>query len=267
MYSQITRDELHRYFFRQLALDRWITLPNGVHCWIDGGEITRGPRALQGKHLQDLDGTNGISILRDTAPKTDEYQKLLASNHGDHYRTTREFFRKNLQGKAVMTVIDGEECPVFFTGRTWREIKGGLKRNPVKGELIAHLPDIVATGECTREPLYHARNDNTKEVFSFRKIIKTKNGLKTSIVDVLDREYSAPNPTAYSLVHEGSPDYTYRSAKQTKKPTTAKDVGFFGLKRVSGISPSLSIALASDVECLGNILSKEYEVVNIRIKD
>mgnify|MGYP001660700635 FL=1 len=87
---------------------------------------------------------------------------MLEANKGDHYLTAKEFFKKTLQGKAVVASINGEKSAVFFTGGTWREIKGGLKSDPIKGELIAHIPDIITTGKCTIEPLYHDRNDSTK---------------------------------------------------------------------------------------------------------
>lgn len=31
--------------------ERWITLPNGVHCRIEDGTIVDGPKVLQGKGL------------------------------------------------------------------------------------------------------------------------------------------------------------------------------------------------------------------------
>lgn len=234
--------------------ERWITLPNGVHCRIENGKIVDGPQSLNGKDIHDLDGTNQVAILKDTGPKTSEYKKMLEANKGDHYLTAKEFFKKTLQGKAVVASINGEKSAVFFTGGTWREIKGGLKSDPIKGELIAHIPDIITTGKCTIEPLYHDRNDSTKEVFTFKKSVETSEGPKLVIVDVLDRNRSAPNPAAYSVTREGSSKFEYRDKKK--------------LPANPGESPAGGVSkLASDSERLNNTIPKEYEVVNIRFSD
>lgn len=234
--------------------ERWITLPNGVHCRIENGKIVDGPQSLNGKDIHDLDGTNQVAILKDTGPKTSEYKKMLEANKGDHYLTAKEFFKKTLQGKAVVAAINGEKSAVFFTGGTWREIKGGLKNDSIKGELIAHIPDIITTGKCTIEPLYHDRNDSTKEVFTFKKSVETSEGPKLVIVDVLDRNRSAPNPAAYSVTREGSSKFEYRDKKK--------------LPANPGESPAGGVSkLASDSERLNNTIPKEYEVVNIRFAD
>lgn len=95
--------------------ERWITLPNGVHCRIEDGTIFDGPKVLQGKGLHDLDGTNDVHILKDTSPKTSEYQKMLAANSGDHYRTAREFFKQSFRVKRSLRRLT--ERGVLFSSR------------------------------------------------------------------------------------------------------------------------------------------------------
>lgn len=152
-----------------------------------------------------------------------------------------------------------------------------MKNDPIKSELLVHIPDIIATGKCTAEPLYHARNDNTKEVFTFRKSIETNEGLRLAMVDVLDRNRSAPNPAAYSVTREGSSKFEYRDKKKlpanpgespaggVSKP--AEDAGFSQSALNRRISTGSQTLLASDSERLNNTIPKEYEVVNIRFAD
>lgn len=240
--------------------EHWITLPNGVHCRIEDGRIVDGPKALQGKSLQELDGSNDVNILKNTAPKTSEYRKMLEANGGDHYRTAREFFKQTLQGKAVIATIDGEKCPVFFTGGSLGKIQFGMKQDPIKAEVVCHLADIVATGNQIPNEMHKERFDGTLEYFTFEKTVKMSQGDFSVLVDVADRGKNTPSPIAYSVSREGTKNYIRR--KEKEKP--AQDAGFSQSALNRRISTGSQTLLASDSERLNNTIPKEYEVVNIR---
>lgn len=243
--------------------EHWITLPNGVHCRIEDGRIVDGPKALQGKSLQELDGSNDVNILKNTAPKTSEYRKMLEANGGDHYRTAREFFKQTLQGKAVIATIDGEKCPVFFTGGSLGKIQFGMKQDPIKAEVVCHLADIVATGNQIPNEMHKERSDGTLEYFTFEKTVKMSQGDFSVLVDVADRGKNTPSPIAYSVSREGTKNYIRR--KEKEKP--AQDAGFSQSALNRRISTGSQTLLASDSERLNNTIPKEDVGVNILFSD
>ena len=204
-----------------------------------------------------------MQFLKDTAPNPDEYQKELSANNGDYYKTSKEFFKQHLQGKAVIGDVDGEKCPVFFTGGTWREVKMGLKNDPIKCAAFPFLADIVSSVPGVKESLYHERKDGTKEVVTFTKPIKTSAGIKDVFVDALVRERATPDPSVYSFSVEGSHEFFYRKNKKAEPPADpGKSPGGGGSKPAE----DADFSLASDAERLSQKIAKEYEVVNIRIK-
>lgn len=238
----------------------WITLPNGVHCLLDkDGNVEKGPKNLVGKNVEELSEKDGVSILHDLSPDTEGYKKLVSDFDGDHFKASHEYFKTKLQGKSVKREIEGRMCLIHITGGSWREIKKRMASDPLKSEMVMYIPEVLTEGKVNKDVSYKERKDDVRVVYSFRNVVKTSQGEKEMIVDVLDRVGVAPNPNTYNLTREGTKNYEDRIENERNKKPQTNDAGVSHLANDSGLSP-----MPPDDK---SIISTDFEVVNIRYKD
>lgn len=231
--------------------ERWITLANGNRCRLDeNGVVTAGPKIFQGKHISQCGGP-----LTDTTPDTEAYARAVAANGGDHYAGARQFFQEKLQGHSVKCRTADGEREAQFTGGTWQEIKRGMKCDPLKAELVPHMPDIIATGAYRKNEVHKERNDGASAFHEYRKTVQTSKGPHEAVVDVVQRSNKTPEYSVYNLTREGSRGYETRKKAEDSKT---------GLSPVS-LGPSL--IMRRKPGCSDENISPQFEVVNLRIED
>lgn len=231
--------------------ERWITLANGNRCRLDeNGVVTAGPKIFQGKHISECGGQ-----LTDTTPDTEGYARAVAANGGDHYAGARQFFQEKLQGHSVKCRTADGEREAQFTGGTWQEIKRDMKGDPVKAELVPHMPDIIATGAYKKNDVHKERNDGASAFHEYRKTVQTSQGPREVVVDVVQRSNQTPEYSVYNLTREGSRGYETRKKAEDSKT---------GLSPLS-LGPSL--IMRGKPGCYDSSISPQFEVVNLRIEE
>lgn len=234
--------------------ERWITLANGNRCRLDeNGVVTAGPKMFQGRHISQCGGP-----LADTSPDTEGYARAVAAHGGDHYAGARQFFQEKLQGRSVTCRTADGEKEAQFTGGTWQKIKNGMQNDPVKAELVPHMPDIIATGQYRKNALHKERDDGAVAFHEYRKTVQTTEGPREAIVDVVQRSKRTPESSVYNLTREGTPNYERR--EQHKKAEDSK----------TGLSPVPSgrnLIMRKKPGCCDTTISPALEVVNLRLAE
>ncbi|KDB52039.1 hypothetical protein X805_24090 [Sphaerotilus natans subsp. natans DSM 6575] len=110
----------------------------------------------------------------------------------------REFFRANLQGRSIPTVIG----PVEITGASWREMKRGMTSDPIKLAVSRHVEEILTGGRYDgKEGLNKARKDDFVAFHFFEKEVDIGDLLVTAGVTVAERK-GGGLMLAYGLGHE-----------------------------------------------------------------
>lgn len=245
---------------RLFALDadepEWITV-NGAHIPLNKeGE----PKGKVGEKIRESgEGkSHEARPLASTKPDTARFQELVKAQGGDAKKAAHEYFKEKLQGTHMEARTNEGPIEVHFTGGSWTELKKGMYRDPVKANLVPHLPDIIATGEYAPERP-GPQHPDVSVVHTYRKTKDTPEGPKKVVVDVLERknpEQSQPKNQVYSLNREGSPAWEKRQKKSAPLPDPP---GQTGGRR--GAPNHDSVAVVDE-----NI-SPQFEVVNLRIEE
>lgn len=212
-----------------LALDDgepkgWITV-NGAHIPLDeSGEPT---------------GKAGAAIKAEKWEPTQPFSRDLEEHAGNHVAAALAFYKRELQGKSFSGDFGGEKPgKVQVVTQNWDEIKHYMAKNPIKAELVAHIPEIIETGdfigrrETPDHKKYSAFLTKFKEVETNGKRVKA----------MLDVGESKSGLFAYSLNHEGSPTWEskakYLKERGPQGGEDAKIPEFTGLLKRGLLPPS-----------------------------
>ncbi|MDE5833838.1 MAG: hypothetical protein K2H64_12840 [Desulfovibrio sp.] len=233
------------YLMARDAEEGWATARNGKKFHYTDGQIDAGNvgQKKSGEPYQSRE-------VETTAPDTARYQELLVECDGDHRKAAHKYFREKLQGRHVEAMTPDGPINATFTGRSWQELKRGMKNDPVKTELIPYLPEIISSGTYGEEIPAHDHPD-VKCFHTFTKVIETSQGKKECIVDVAEKnnpDANQPKHLVYNLTREGTKNYEDR-----KRESSASDSG-------SSLRPAKDSLDKSNISPL-------YEVVNLRFAD
>jgi hypothetical protein len=170
----------------------WITV-NGARVPLDeNGE----PAGAVGEAIKSETGTSW--------EPSQAFSQDLEEHNGDHVKAARAFYKRELQGKSFEGDM-GESKPrkVQVIGGTWDEIKSHMRENPVKAELVPHIPEIIESGEYVgrRETPDHDKYQAFRTKF---KEVETNGKRVKAMLDVGELNNGL---FAYSLNHEGSPTW------------------------------------------------------------
>ncbi len=229
----------------------WRTAKNGKKYQIDTatGEIVTG-------NLGQRKGSSYRSRpLESVAPDTARYNALLKEQEGNAKKAAHEYFREKLQGRYVEAHTNEGTIQATFTGGSWSEIKKDISNDPLKAELVPHMPDIITTGQYSVEIPAHDHPD-VMRFHTYRKTVRTSAGPKEAIVDVaerMERKPSQPEHQVYSLAREGAHAYEKRQKESAPLP------GPPGRNRGGRSAPT------QDSDAVDNTtISPRHEVVNLR---
>ncbi len=228
----------------------WRTAENGKHFQIDTetGEIVKGNVGQENLHRE-------FRSLEATRPDTEHYNALLREHGGDHFEAAKEFFRTRLQGTTMSATAEQGQVEVHFTGGTWKEIKRGIKSDPLKAEMVPHMPDIIATGQYRKRELHKKRDDGTVAFHEYRKTVQTSQGPREVIVDVAEREGAEPKFSTYNMIREGGRGYAERISHDEKESS------------VTFPSSGSSLIMQDNAASFDNNIEPFFEVVNLRFAD
>lgn len=221
--------------------DGWITTSKGKKIHFKDGQIDKG-NIGQEKFVN-----TEFKPIQSLIPDNNQYQDLIKKYDGNFFKATQEYFKKNLQHSYIPAMSPEGEIKAHITGTSWREIRKAIRTDPLKAELVIHIPDIIATGEYVRDDLYKTRTDGTAYYFVYSKQVQTSKGLKNSYVKVAVRNEKDPRYLVYINNHED--DKYYRD--YTKKETSPNQRNYTG----------------EDASSLGNNIISQYEIVNIGFID
>lgn len=246
-----------RRLFRKRGVVSDAAFEEGRHPRDNDGRFAKGGGSGSGKGetTREKRVMPASTPLTSTAPDTARYAALLKEHGGDHVEAAKDFFKTTLQGTTMSAKAGTREIEVHFTGGTWQEIRRGIKKDPLKAEMVPHMPDIIATGQYRRREIYKERTDGAVAFHEYRKTVQTSRGPRVVIVDVVERHGGDPRYSAYSMTHEGGYGYATRVAHDTKKCGIVSP-------------PSGSSLIMRDNTAFGEInIAPFFEVVNVRFAD
>lgn len=201
----------------------WITV-NGKHVLLDdkGKPITEtGKKTLGMETGENVKESGGIKYSKTLA----EYKK---EHDGDSYEAARAFFKNELQGKSVPCKTENGVQNAEFTGGTFKELRRGMKSDPLKAEIIPHIPDVISTGEYRRGELHKERKDGTTAFHEYRKTVETSQGSRKVIVDIAERPVNTPHYSVYNLTRENTTGYEERERHRAEDGIKILRTAFVG---------------------------------------
>jgi hypothetical protein len=137
------------------------------------------------------------------------YRNYVDDADGDLFEAAKAFFKAELQGKVVKTVIGD----VHMTGGGFREMKRGMKSDELKARLLPSVPDILSSGRYDgRSELHKPRNDGYVAFHFFEKEVELDALIVTAGVNVGERNDKALTYTAYGLGYEGGIGWKNKAA-------------------------------------------------------
>ena len=125
--------------------------------------------------------------------------------------------------------------------------------DPLKAELVPHLPEIIATGRYESSTPMHFHPD-VSVFHSYTKSVSTSEGEKEAIVDIAERPMREPKHLVYNLTREGTRPYTDRRQKESALSGAIRGQNHGNLKTPTH---------GSDAAFKRNI-APFFEIVNIR---
>lgn len=205
------------------------------------------PRDDDGKFTEGGSG-GGFVLEKPSKP----YDEDLQAHGGDHFTAAKEFYRRELQGKSVKASL-GElgEKEVHFTGSNLKKIQHNMKMDPVKAELVQHVPDVLKTGKYLGALEAHKDHYPYVSFHYITKGVMTSVGMKEVIVDVGRRKDGVFEYSLYSMNHEGFKTFAAKKAQLQKNLPR-------GNKRATGSGRSVSQAVIPRHQA-------DYPVVNLNI--
>jgi len=230
--------------------EEWFTSKGGKHFQLETetGEITKGNVGQKGFSYQS-------KPLESATPDIAHYETLLKEHGGNAKKAAHEYFKERLQGRHVNAAADKGAIEACFTGGTWQEIKRGMHNDPLKAELVPHMADILVSGQHRKNTLYKKRNDNAVDFYEYKKTVKTSQGPRIAIVDVIEREKSEPKYSVYSMSHDGRYGYESREAASANKAS------------IVPMSSGHSLITRNNTGFVDATIAPFFEVVNLRFAE
>jgi len=143
-----------------------------------------------------------------TAP-TKPYDEYLNEANGNGFEAAKAFYKTELQGKIVKTVIGD----VHLLGSSWHKIRGDARKDDLMSKLVPHVPDILKTGKYEgKESLYKERADDYVAFHHFIKEVEIDSRIVTAGVGVGERVDGQFEYVAYSLNHSLNKSWKKRKA-------------------------------------------------------
>ena len=201
--------------------ERWITLPNGVHCLIEKGKVAKGPDHLIGLTREQLANSREAEITN-VQPKSLEAD--LRNNGGNYMKAAHDYFSREFQGRHVIAKIDGKDSRIAFVGATWVKVRNNMATDPLKAKLVPHIADIIKNGKVT--PFVEADHSPFTGFHYFYKRIHAEDRDILAVVDVGKRNDGMYEYNPYSLNHEGFRTFENKVRnieRETGIKITAKD--------------------------------------------
>ena len=149
------------------------------------------------------------------------FSQDLEEHNGDHVKAARAFYKRELQGKSFEGDL-GEEKPrkVQIVAGNLGKIENFMRDNPVKAELVPHIPEIIESGEF----LGRRETPDHKKYQAFRTKFKEVELNGKRVKTMLDVGELNNGLFAYSLNHEGSPTWEAKNRHLVAiKKTKAQD--------------------------------------------
>jgi len=165
-----------------------------------------------------------------TAP-VKPYAQYLQEASGDTFEAAKAFYKAELQGKIIKTVIGD----VWMLGSTWQKFKGDArKKDDIIAELIPYVPMILKGGQYQgKENLYKERKDRYVAFHQFIHEVQIDNKAITVGVSVGERTDGQYEYVVYSLNHSQNESWGKRKAPEHQ----VLDLGG-GPSSVSSLAPS-----------------------------
>jgi len=155
-----------------------------------------------------------------TAPAK-PYDEYLNEANGNSFEAAKAFYKTELQGKIVKTVIGDVH---LLGGKARKEIQYGAKDDNIKAELIPQVPVILKSGEYKgKSELYRNREDRYVAFHDFQKSLVVGDKEVTANVSVGERDDGQFQYTAYSLNHSGRKGWTKKEALRTPELLTGRE--------------------------------------------
>lgn len=137
------------------------------------------------------------------------FDSYLDDAGGDTFEAAKTFYRSELQGKVVNTVIGG----VHMTGSGFKEMKRGMKSDALKARLTASVPAILSAGRYDGKSKPHKeRSDGFVAFHFFEKEVEVDSTIVTAGVNVGEREDKRFEYIAYGLNHSENAAWKKREA-------------------------------------------------------
>lgn len=175
------------------------------------------------KRINEIRKILGVSSSVEYKEPNKLFDVYLEESGGDAFEAAKEFYKSELQGKIVKTVIGD----VYMVRSTWREMKRGMKSDELKAKLISKVPLILSGGKYDGASEVHKERADGFVAFHFFEMdIDIDNEIVTTGVNVGERENGMYEYTAYGLGHsnlknwqknKGSSD-TRRDEPRTDEP-------------------------------------------------
>jgi len=150
--------------------------------------------------------------LPNLLPPQKSYADYLSEANSDSFEAAKTFYKNELQGKIVKTVIGD----VWMLGSSWQKLKGDArKKEDLIAKLIPHVPTILKNGQYHgREALYKERKDRYIAFHHFLYDIELDNQTITTGVSVGERVDGQYEYVVYSLNHSGNESWKKRKAPE-----------------------------------------------------
>lgn len=138
------------------------------------------------------------------------FESYLEESKGDTFEAAKAFFKSEMQGKIIRTVIGD----VHMLGSSWREMKRGMKSDELKAKLVSLVPEILSTGTYNgRTELNKNRSDQFVAFHFFEKEMVFDGGiLVTAGVNVGERPNGEFVYTVYGIGHDGISNWIKKKA-------------------------------------------------------
>ncbi|MDC8446084.1 MAG: hypothetical protein LV471_09200 [Nitrosomonas sp.] len=137
------------------------------------------------------------------------FDTYLEEFGGDTFVAAKEFYKSELQGRIVKTVIGD----VHMNGSSWREMKRGMKSDELKAKLIPKVPLILSSGKYDgRTELNKDRQDRFVAFHFFEMDVSIDSVIVTAGVNVGERQNGEYVYTVYGIGHDGVPNWIKKKA-------------------------------------------------------
>lgn len=161
------------------------------------------------KRIKEIRDALGVSSSAEFKEPSKLFDVYLEETGGDAFEAAKEFYKSELQGKIVKTVIGD----VHMNGSSWREMKRGMKSDELKAKLIPKVPLILSGGKYDgKMELNKDRQDGFVAFHFFEMDVNIDSIIVTAGVNVGERSNGEYVYTVYGIGHDGIPNWIKKKA-------------------------------------------------------